>query len=209
MPLSQVCSGGSRRQPSGNNQVQGYDCASTGTPDVPPSWTNTTDPNADFDTKGRVYQTVLPYNSFFDASRLHSDGEIDMSYCDDMGLHWVKGNSGAPLEPPNNASALQAGHVQDKPWEAVNHIVGNTYQDHVYAAWAVFNGQSTKVRMAVSRDRGQTFGKAVTISAPSEVGAAATYVLPEIDAARECLRLRRLVPAERHTVDDLRRPVDR
>src|SRR5213592_1808174 len=37
--------------------------------------------------------------------------------------------------------------------------------------------------MAVSRDRGQTFAKAVTISAPSEVGPGATYVYPEIDAA--------------------------
>ena len=37
--------------------------------------------------------------------------------------------------------------------------------------------------MAVSRDRGQTFAKAVTISAPSQVGPGATYVYPEIDAA--------------------------
>jgi hypothetical protein len=150
---------------------------------MPPSWTDTTDPNADFDTKGRVYQTVLPFNSFFDATRLHPDGEIDMSYSDDMGRHWVKGNGGVPLEPPNNASALQLGHVEDKQWVAVNHIVHNRFQDHVYAAWAVFNGQSIKVRMAVSRDRGQTFAKAVTISAPSDVGPGTTYVYPEIDAA--------------------------
>ena len=169
--------------PSGNNQVQGYDCVSTGTQDMPPSWTDATDPNADFDTKGRVYQTVLPFNSFFDATRLHPDGEIDMSYSDDMGRHWVKGNGGVPLEPPNNASARQLGHVEDKQWVAVNHIAGNRFQDHVYAAWAVFNGQSIKVRMAVSRDRGQTFGKAVTISTPSEVGPGTTYVYPEIDAA--------------------------
>jgi hypothetical protein len=169
--------------PSGNNQVQGYDCVSTGTQEMPPSWTDTTDPNVDFDTKGRVYQTMLPFNSYFDATRLHPDGEIDMSYSDDMGRHWVKGNGGVALEPPNNASALQLGHVEDKQWVAVNHIVGNKFQDHVYAAWAVFNGQSIKVRMAVSRDRGQTFDKAVTISTPSEVGPGATYVYPEIDAA--------------------------
>jgi hypothetical protein len=169
--------------PSGNNQVQGYDCISTGTQAMPPSWTDTTDPNVDFDTKGRVYQTMLPFNSFFDATKLHPDGEIDMSYSDDMGRHWVKGNGGVPLEPPNNASALQLGHVEDKQWVAVNHIVGNPFQDHVYAAWAVFNGQSIKVRMAVSRDRGQTFDKAVTISAPSDVGPGTTYVYPEIDAA--------------------------
>src|SRR6266566_4894216 len=173
--------------PSGNNQVQGYDCVSTGTQAMPPSWTDTTDPNLDFDTKGRVYQTLLPFNSFFDATKLHPDGEIDMSYSDDMGRHWVKGNGGVALEPPNNASAKQAGHVEDKQWVAVNHILGNRFQDHVYAAWAVFNGSSAgggiKVRMAVSRDRGQTFDKGVTITPPSEVGAGATFVYPEIDAA--------------------------
>jgi hypothetical protein len=173
--------------PSGNNQVQGYDCISTGTQEMPPSWTDTTDPNADFDTKGRVYQTMLPFNSFFDATKLHPDGEIDISYSDDMGRHWVKGNGGKALEPPNNASAKQLGHVEDKQWVAVNHIVGNRFQDHVYAAWAVFNGSSSgggiKVRMAVSRDRGQSFDKAVTITPPSEVGAGATFVYPAIDAA--------------------------
>ena len=172
-------------KPSGNNQVQGYDCISTRTQEMPPSWTNSTDPNADFDTQGRVYQTMLPYNSFFDATKLHPDGEIDLSYSDDLGRTWVKGNGGVPLEPPNNASAKQLGHVEDKQWVAVNHIVGNKFQDHVYAAWAVFNGSGggIKVRMAVSRDRGQTFSKAVTITPPSQVSAGATYVYPEIDAA--------------------------
>ncbi|HKA50000.1 MAG TPA: hypothetical protein VKK19_10475, partial [Candidatus Dormibacteraeota bacterium] len=173
--------------PSGNNQVQGYDCVSTGTQDMPPSWTDTTDPNVDFDTKGRVYQTMLPFNAFWDSSRLHPDGEIDVSFSDDMGRHWVKGNGGQALEPPNNASARQAGHVEDKQWIAVNHIPGNVNQDHVYAAWAVFNGSSNgqgiKVRMAVSRDRGQTFAKAVTITPPSQVGPATTFVYPAIDAA--------------------------
>src|SRR5438128_811716 len=153
--------------PTSNNQIQGYDCLSTGTQDMPPSWTDTTDPNVDFDTKGRVYQTMLPFNSFFDATKLHPDGEIDISFSDDMGRTWVKGNGGIPLEPSNNASAKQAGHVEDKQWVAVNHLVGNAFQDHVYAAWAVFNGssngQGVKVKMAVSRDRGQTFDSAVTI----------------------------------------------
>jgi hypothetical protein len=126
---------------------------------------------------------VLPFNSFFDATKLHPDGEIDMSYSDDLGRHWVKGNGGVALEPPNNASAKQFGHVEDKQWVAVNHIPGNPFQDHVYAAWAVFNGEAIKVRMAVSRDRGQTFAKAVTITPPSQVSAGATYVYPEIDAA--------------------------
>jgi hypothetical protein len=176
--------------PVSNNQIQGYDCLSTGTggqlnQDMPPSWTDTTDPNLDFDTQGRVYQTMLPFNSFFDATKLHPDGEIDVSFSDDLGRHWVKGNGGKALEPPNNASAKQLGHVEDKQWIAVNHIVGNINQDHVYAAWSVFNGNGgqIKVRLAVSRDRGQTFDKAVTISPPSEVGPAVTFVYPEIDSA--------------------------
>jgi hypothetical protein len=172
-----------RGTPSGNNQVQGYDCLSTGTQAMPPSWTDTTDPNLDFDTQGRAYQVMLPFNAFWGASPLHPDGEIDISYSDDMGKTWVQGNGGKPLEPSNNASAKQAGHVEDKQWVAVNHIVGNPFQDHVYAAWAVFNGKGTKVRMAVSRDRGQTFDNAVTIAPPSEVGAAVTYVIPQVDAA--------------------------
>jgi hypothetical protein len=171
--------------PTGNNQIQGYDCISTGTQEMPPSWTDTTDPNVDFDTTGRVYQTMLPFQAFWDATKLHPDGEIDMSYSDDMGRHWVQGNGGKPLEPNNNASAKQVGHVEDKQWIAVNHIVGNVNQDHVYAAWAVFNGTDggIKVRMAVSRDRGQTFSKAVTIASPSQVSAGATFVYPSIDAA--------------------------
>src|SRR5438552_15863337 len=116
--------------PSGNNQVQGYDCVSTGTQAMPPSWTDTTDPNVDFDTEGRVYQTVLPFNSFFDATRLHPDVEIDISYSCDMRRHWVNGNGGVPLAPPNNAAALQLGDVEDKQWLAVNHIVGNRCRDH-------------------------------------------------------------------------------
>src|SRR4029077_6592259 len=98
-------------QPADNNQVQGYDCVSTGTQAMPPSWTNVTDPNVAFDTRGRVYQTTLPFNAFWGGSTLHPDGAIDVSYSDDMGQHWVKGNGGQDLEQSPNASARQAGHV--------------------------------------------------------------------------------------------------
>jgi len=49
-----------------NNIVQGYDCSTTETTpgvlnqNMPPSWTNTTDPNVGIDSQGRVYQTMLP-----------------------------------------------------------------------------------------------------------------------------------------------------
>jgi len=169
--------------PVDNNQVQGYDCLSTGTQDMPPSWTNVTDPNAAFDTKGRVYQTTLPFNAFWGGSTLHPDGAIDLSYSDDMGLHWVKGNGGRDLEQAPNSSAKQAGHVEDKQWVAVDNIAGTPFQDHVYAMWSVFNSSTTKIRIAVSRDRGQTFSKAVTVTAPSQTGPSNTFIYPAVDAA--------------------------
>jgi len=167
--------------PSGDNQVQGYDCVSTGTQAMPPSWMDVTDPNVAFDTQGRAYQTVLPFNPFW-VKGLHPDGEIDMSYSDDMGRHWVKGNGGQPLENANNASATQLGHVEDKQWVAVNSIPGNRFQDHVYAGWTVYNGSTAKIRISISRDRGQTFST-TTLSAPSQTGKFNEYVYPAIDAA--------------------------
>jgi hypothetical protein len=164
------------------NQVQGYDCISTGTQDMPPSWTNNTDPNADFDTQGRVYQTTLPFNAFWGGG-LHPNGAIDLSYSDDMGRHWVKGNGGRDLEPNNNQTSLAAGHVEDKEWVAVNHIVGSSWQDHVYAGWTVYDGQNGKLRIAVSRDRGLTFARAVTLTTPGATGPLNEYVQPFIDAA--------------------------
>jgi hypothetical protein len=167
--------------PSGDNQVQGYDCTTTGTQATPPTWMDVTDPNVDFDTKGRVYQVTLPFQPFW-VKGLHPDGEIDISYSDDMGKHWVKGNGGQALENTNNASATQSGHVEDKQWVAVNHIAGNPFQDHVYAGWTVFNGSAAKIRFSVSRDRGQSF-TTTTLSAPSQTGKSNQVVYPAIDAA--------------------------
>jgi hypothetical protein len=169
--------------PSTTTQVQGYDCVSTGTQAMPPSWTNNTDPNVAFDTKGRAYQVTLPFNAFWDKTKLHPNGAIDLSYTDDLGLTWVKGNGGNDLEQSPNASAKQLGHVEDKQWVAVNAIPGNKYQDHVYAMWSVFNNNTTKIRIAVSRDRGQTFSKAVTMTAPSQTGPSNTFIYPSVDKA--------------------------
>ena len=166
---------------TGASQVQGYDCVSTGTQAMPPSWTNNTDPNVDFDTQGRAYQTTLPFNAFWEGG-LHPNGAIDASYSDDLGLHWIKGNGGRDLEPNNNQTSLSLGHVEDKQWIAVNHIPGNRFQDHVYAMWTTFNGSAGngKIRLAVSRDRGQTFSKAVTITSPGVTTPATTYVYPSV-----------------------------
>jgi len=169
--------------PAGNNQVQGYDCISTGTQAMPPSWTDSTDPNVAFDSKGRAYQTALPFNAFWGGSKLHPDGAIYLSYSDDMGKHWTTGNGGQALRNGSNSSAKQLGDVADKQWVAVNNIQGSPDQDHVYAMWSVFEDNNTKIFIATSRDRGQTFSKAVTVTAPSQTGPSNTYIYPSVDAA--------------------------
>jgi hypothetical protein len=167
--------------PAGNNQVQGYECTTVGTQDMPPSWTNNTDPNVDWDTQGRVYQTTLPFNAFWEGG-LHPNGEIDVSYSDDMGAHWVKGNGGEALDSTNNQTSLTFGHVEDKQWIAVNHFPLSVYRDHVYAMWTTFNGANGngKIMVAISRDRGQTFTKAVQLTTPSATTPGNTYVYPSI-----------------------------
>jgi hypothetical protein len=167
--------------PVAMNQVQGYDCISTGTQEMPPSWTNNTDPNVDFDTQGRAYQVTLPFNAFW--ANLHPNSNIAISYSDNMGQTWVKGNGGEPLEHVPNWTAKSLGFVEDKQWVAVNHFPGNRFQDHVYAAWAIYNGSTTKIRVAVSRDRGLSFAPAKTISLPNETGPVTEFVYPAVDPA--------------------------
>ena len=170
--------------PVANNQVQGYECTTVGTQDMPPSWTMNTDPNVDFDTRGRAYQVTLPFNAYW--QNMHPNAAVMASYSDDMGGHWITANGGQPLEQSPNSSSLQFGHVEDKQFIAVNHIPGNVYQDHVYAVWSVFNGASNggsvDLRISVSRDRGATFSRYNSFPMPSVSGRQNFYVQPSIDA---------------------------
>jgi predicted small secreted protein len=166
--------------PAKTVQIPGYDCVSTGTQAMPPSWTNNTDPNVDFDTKGRAYQVTLPFNAYW--TNLHPNGAIGAVYSDDLGKSWTVANGGKYLEQLNNQSSFAFGAFEDKQWVAVNHVPLSRYQDHVYAMWSIFNGNTVKLRESVSRDRGQTFTSPVTITMPSQTGPATTYVYPSVDA---------------------------
>jgi hypothetical protein len=166
--------------PVGDNVVQGYDCLTNGTTASPPTWTNNTDPNVDFDTKHRAYQVTLPFNAYW--TNLHPNAAIMLSYSDDYGRTWVKGNHGEPLEQSPNQTSLAFGHVEDKQWVAVDHFASSPCRDDVYAMWAVFNGSAVKVRYAVSYDRGDTFSKDRTLTAPSQTSPGATYVIPSVGA---------------------------
>ena len=68
---------------------------------MPPSWTNDTDPNVAFDTKGRAYGTQLPFNAYW--VNLHPNSAITVSYSDDMGRHWLTGNGGSRSSSPRTA----------------------------------------------------------------------------------------------------------
>ena len=164
-----------------NNIVQGYDCVTAGTQAMPPSWTNTTDPNADFDTQGRVYQTMLPFNAFW--TNLNPNGEITVSYSDDMGATWHIGNQGSALEQVPNESSFSF-NFEDKQFIAVNHIPKTPYQDHVYAVWDTGNsaGNTVYLREATSTDRGKTFLPAHTISLANVDQNRNAYPLPAVDA---------------------------
>lgn len=167
--------------PAGNNIVQGYECVTTGSQESPPSWTNNTDPNVDFDTQGRAYQITLPFNMWWD-NHFHPDGAFGAVYSDDLGRTWVKGNGGEFLDHVPNQSSKTLGGVEDKQWLAVNRCSACPNRDHVYAAWSVFNGFTSKIKVSVSRDRGQTFSKPQTLTAPQAAGPSTTYVYPSVDA---------------------------
>src|SRR5829696_4484240 len=101
-------------KPAGSNIVQGYECVSTGTQEMPPSWTNNTDPNVAFDSRGRAYQVTLPFNAFW--ANLHPNGAIGVVYSDDLGRSWTVGNGGKYLDFLPNSSTFAFGDVVDKQW---------------------------------------------------------------------------------------------
>jgi hypothetical protein len=167
-----------------NTFLPGYDCVTTGTQDMPPSWTNNTDPNVDFDSQGRAYSISLPFNAYW--TNLHPNGAISGDYSDDLGKTWMR-SQGADkfgyIEFLNNQTSLAVGGFEDKQWVAVNHFATTKYRDHVYAMWAIFNGQGIKLREAVSRDRGLTYSRPVTITSPAGTGPSNFAVYPSVDAA--------------------------
>jgi len=165
--------------PGVNTHIPGYDCISTGTQAMPPSWTNNTDPNVDFDTQGRAHQITLPFNAFW--VNMHPNGAIGAVYSDNLGVSWTVGNDGKYLDMLPNSSSFAFGDVVDKQWVAVNQSAVSPYRDHVYAMWSVFNGNAVKIRFAKSADRGETYTPARTITPPNVLGPSTTYIYPDTD----------------------------
>jgi hypothetical protein len=169
---------------AGNTFLPGYDCVTTGSQEMPPSWTNNTDPNVDFDSQGRAYQISLPFNAYW--TNLHPNGAISGDYSDDLGKTWHRSQGWDKygyIEFLNNQTSLAVGGFEDKQWVAANHFAATKYRDHVYAMWAIFDGQGIKLREAVSRDRGLTYSRPTTITSPSDTGPSNFSVYPSVDAA--------------------------
>jgi hypothetical protein len=167
-----------------NTFIPGYECTTTGTQDMPPSWTNNTDPNVAFDSQGRAYQISLPFNAYW--TNLHPNGAISGDYSDDLGQTWQRSQGWDKfgyIEFLNNQTSLALGGFEDKQWVAANAVTTSQYRDHVYAMWAIFDGQGIKLREAVSRDRGLTYSRPVTITSPSDTGPSNFGVYPSVDAA--------------------------
>jgi hypothetical protein len=167
-----------------NTFLPGYDCVTTGSQEMPPSWTNNTDPNVAFDSQGRAYQISLPFNAYW--TNLHPNGAISGDYSDDLGRTWHRSQGWDKfgyIEFLNNQTSLAVGGFEDKQWVAANPVTTSPYRDHVYAMWAIFDGQGIKLREAVSRDRGLTYSRPTTITSPSDTGPSNFGVYPSVDAA--------------------------
>jgi hypothetical protein len=167
--------------PGVNVQIPGYDCISTGTQEMPPSWTHNTDPNADFDTQGRVYQATLPFNAYW--TNIHPNGGVGVVYSDNLGRSWTVGNGGELLDHLSNSTSLTLGDVVDKQWIAVNRAPLSPYRDNVYVMWAIFNGNGVEIWFSKSTDRGLTFSAPARITPPNQLGPSNTYIYPSVDAA--------------------------
>lgn len=150
------------------HMVTGFDCISTGTQDMPPSWTNVTDPNVVWDTKGRVHQLIMAYNAYWGSVK-EPNGDIYGVYSDDGGKTWTTGNGGAAIHPGPELS-VDSDFYLDKPWIAANQIQGSDWVDHIYGVWVLFTDSNPELYTAVTRDRGKTWDDFQKVETPNPLG---------------------------------------
>ena len=127
---------------------------------MPPSWTNDTDPTSRSTRKAAPTARTLPFDAYW--ANLHPNSEITVSYSDDLGPALDDGQRRAAARA---VAEQHLDHVRPCRGQAVDRrqqlAAQHDTRDHVYATWTVFNGDGpSKIKVAVSRDRGQTFSKA-------------------------------------------------
>lgn len=143
--------------------IPGYDCTTSGNS---LQWANSTDPSVTFDGQGNAYALVLAFNW---SSTNVADAVVGVSKSTDAGRTW-----GAPKVLTTEKSAA-LGNSLDKQWITA-------YGDHVFAAWAVFNGSSVTPYYSTSSDGGVTWSKPVALASPSIDQAQNTYVYPRFSS---------------------------
>jgi len=148
--------------------IGGFDCATTGTQAMPPSWTNVTDPNLVWDRRGRVHQLVLGFNAFWGSVK-QPNGNIYSVYSDDAGRTWKRGNGGRPVEAGPELS-VDSTTFLDKPWITANQNPSDPRRGHLYGAWVLFKGDSAEIHTAVSRNHGRSWTKATAVPTPQKLG---------------------------------------
>jgi hypothetical protein len=148
--------------------VGGFDCVTAHTQAMPPSWTNVTDPNLVWDTRGRVHQLVLAYNAYWGSVK-GPNGDVYAVWSDDGGRTWHRGNKGGAVEPGPEFSVDAASYL-DKPWIAANQNRHSRWRDHVYGAWVLFTAKGAEIHTAVSRNRGASWSRPLTVPTPQALG---------------------------------------
>jgi hypothetical protein len=148
--------------------IGGFDCATTGTQAMPPSWTNVTDPNLVWDTRGRIHQLVLAFNAFWGSVK-QPNGDVYSVHSDDGGRTWQRGNGGRPVEAGPELSVDSATFL-DKPWITANQNPSDPRVGHLYGAWVLCTDEGAEIHTAVSRDHGRSWGRVAVVPTPQQLG---------------------------------------
>jgi hypothetical protein len=153
---------------AGTHFVGGFDCATTGSQAMPPSWTNVTDPTLAWDNHGRIHQLVLAYNAYW-GTVTQPNGNVYSVHSDDGGRTWRRDNGGRPVDTGPDLSVDSARYL-DKPWITANQHRFGPRAGHLYGAWVLFTDGGAEIRTAVSRNRGRSWSRAVTVPTPQHLG---------------------------------------
>ena len=156
------------RVAAGTHFIGGFDCVTTGTQAMPPSWTNATDPNLAWDRRGRIHQLVLAYNAFWGSVK-QPNGNVYSVYSDDGGRTWRRGNGGRPVEAGPELS-VDSSTFLDKPWITANQNPSDPRVGHLYGAWVLFTSHGAQIHTAVSRDHGRSWSAAKPVDTPQPLG---------------------------------------
>jgi hypothetical protein len=157
-----------RRHRAQTHFIGGFDCVTTGTQAMPPSWTNVTDPNLAWDTRGRIHQLVLAYNAYWGTVK-QPNGDVYSVYSDDGGRTWRRGNGGRPVEAGPELSVDSATYL-DKPWITANQNRSDPRVGHLYGAWVLFTADGAEIHTAVSRNHGRSWTSAAVVPTPQQLG---------------------------------------